>query len=295
VRTLGIKVCEALGVEVRLPRRHYLSFTNSPYYAHYRLSAIDVYPPRDEQEVLSPIEGRLIFHKVIGGEHVLGLESGNAYVRILHVKPYLRVGEPVSVEDPLGEAVWSPTFFKWTDPHIHLEVRKYREFAGARGCVKLTIHQDLVSYLKDCLGVCSGPREYVVDSIITGRYVILKPRPGSMPALLVTNVGNASGVMEGGIPHYGHAGMILCGRADSVNSGSDVVLNNTVIGQVDFTSGHYAHVSPLRSELNLTLNEARVYGVSFFIGASFIKVIPGSWRDLAVGEGDVASLTFRGS
>jgi len=290
-----IRVCGALGVEVWLPKNHYLSFTNSPYYAHHRLSAIDIYPPRGEREVLSPIEGKLLLHKIVGGEHVLGFESGDAYVRILHVKPYLSVGESVSIGDLLGEVVWSPTFFRWTDPHLHLEVRPTNSFIGARGCVKLSIYDDLVNFLRNNVDLSSGPHGYVVDSILRGKYVVLKPRSASTLPSLAVSVGNVLGVMEGGIPHYGHAGIILLhDSADhQVRVGSCVAVNDVIVGRVDFASEPYVHVMMPERGLYLTLNGSHVYGTAFFIGASFAKVIPSNWRRLALNEGDVASLCFQ--
>ncbi len=295
----GIKACEALGIEVWLPKRHYLSFTNSPYYAHHRLAAIDIYPPRGEREALSPIEGKLLFHKVIGGEHVLGFKSGDAYVRILHVKPYLNAGESVYVGDPLGELVWSPTFLRWTDPHLHLEVRSSESFVGARGGVKLSIRGDLVNFLRNNMRLdLVQQQRYVVDLVVRDKYVILKPCSGKVCTLpaLIADIGNSLGVMEGGIPHYGHAGIILlcshgCGP---ISAGSSVLVNQAVAGQVDFSSGPYVHVV-LSRRLRPVLNGVRVHGVAFFIGASFVKVIPNNWCDLTLSEGDLVVLCFQES
>ena len=293
----GIKACEALGVEVWLLKRHYLSFTNSPYYAHHRLAAIDIYPPRGEREALSPIEGKLLFHKVIGGEHVLGFKSGDAYVRILHVKPYLNVGESVYVGDPLGELVWSPTFFVWTDPHIHLEVRPSESFVRAKGGVKLSIQRDLVNFLRShvCLDL-KLQQKYVVDLVVRGKYVVLKPCSGKAHALpvLIAGVSDSLGVMEGGVPHYGHAGIILLrGRGCyPLRVGSGVLVNDVVAGQVDFASSPYVH-AVLSRGLHPVLNGVRVHGVAFFIGASFVKVIPRDWRDFTLSEGDSVVLCFQ--
>lgn len=293
----GIKVCEALGVEVWLPKRHYLSFTNSPYYAHHRLAAIDVYPPRGEHEVLSPIEGKLLLHRVVGGEHILGFRSGDAYVRILHVRPNLNVGETISVGDPLGEVTWSPTFFKWTDPHLHLEIRSRNNFVGARGCARLSVHNDLVSFLRNNVDLGSGPQKYIVDLIMRDRYVVLKPHSGSVLPALTVSTDDALGIMEGGIPYYGHAGVILLRNSADypVHAGSGVRIKGAVIGQADFTSGPYAHLPIPKGRLHIMLNDNRVYGTAFFIGAPFVKVIPSDWRDLALSEGDTVELRLQTS
>ncbi len=235
-------------------------------------------------------------HKVVGGEHVLGFKSGNAYVRILHVRPHLRVGETVSVGDPLGEVAWSPTFFRWTDPHLHIEIRLRGSFIGARGGAKLSIHNDLVRFIRNNVNPGSSLREYIVDLIVKGRYVILKPCPRGASSALVVGVGNALGVMEGGVPHYGHAGVILpYGSADRPVAyvGSSVTVNDITIGQVDFTSGPYVHAVIPKEGCYLTLNGSHVYGAAFFIGADFVKVIPRDWRSLALSEGDVVTLCFQ--
>ena len=119
-----ITVFDFRGIEFPVRTDHYFSFANSPYYSHRVLSAVDIYPPMDSGGSISaPFDGKLIYYKVVYGEHVAGFAVEDFYVRVLHVEPAVKVGESVSVGDLLGRCRYSSTFLPWTDPHAHIEAR----------------------------------------------------------------------------------------------------------------------------------------------------------------------------
>jgi len=119
-------------VSFRVPSHYHFTFTNSPYYAHLHLSAIDIYPPIGERDFLSPFDGELLFYRGFR-EHICGFGVGRYFVRVLHMEPVVKIGEEISVGDLLGKLQWSPTFRRWTDYHAHIEVRARPEFMRARG------------------------------------------------------------------------------------------------------------------------------------------------------------------
>ncbi len=280
------------GVEFLVRDDHFFTFTNSPYYSHRVLSAIDIYPPIDSDgAVASPFNGKLIYHKVVGGEHVAGFAVEDFYVRTLHIEPAVKVGETVSIGDQLGVCRHSPTFFPWTDPHAHIEVRDDPEFLRARGGQRLAIGSGLRKVVeekppKNGLGM-AGSIAGIIHIVRKGKYLLIKPlnrSTGVSP--LTATVGNAPGYLDGGLPHYGHGG-VLTERVGKVFS-ADVQLTGKPIGKVKEVIGNYVHFithrfAPLINEVSLT-------GVSVYLNFPYIKVIPRRWETLNLREGDHAEL-----
>jgi hypothetical protein len=143
----------------------YRRFTlyNSPYAAHDRGRAVDLYPgdathpdPEDGDPVVapSPVAGEVVETRTVtapsrpyaaaedhlilvdtgvGGVGAEGRERGTAafrtgdgqapIARILHVDPSVEAGERVTVGDPLGRLVRAGFFAPWVANHLHLGFR----------------------------------------------------------------------------------------------------------------------------------------------------------------------------
>jgi len=114
-----------------------ISFYNSPYYPHTSGAAVDIYVPRQWDDVaFSPVEGRVkqiyAFTPPASGsfpvaerEHLLILESDGTpprYIRLLHIVPSVKVGDHIAVGDALGRLIRSGFFSFWTDLHIHVDL-----------------------------------------------------------------------------------------------------------------------------------------------------------------------------
>lgn len=130
-----------------LRRYRRFSLYNSPYSAHDRGCAIDLYPETDE--ALSPVAGEVVDAKSVRAppkpyaterDHLVlvdvdaeasGLTVGSdaddgesgLVARILHVNPRVTPGDRVGVGDPLGTMVRSGFFGQWVDNHVHLGFR----------------------------------------------------------------------------------------------------------------------------------------------------------------------------
>ena len=129
-------------LELVVPDGTTYSFFNSPYPAHRACSAVDVY---FEDEGLMPVEsGRVLeVRRLRAGrlvEHLVLVEVGEGVVlKVLHVEPRVRVGERLSLWDPIGRLTTSSFFFPWTDPHAHFEVRPRYDPYRVRGALKLDL------------------------------------------------------------------------------------------------------------------------------------------------------------
>ncbi|WP_048078948.1 hypothetical protein [Desulfurococcus mucosus] len=262
---------------------HYFSFTNSPYYSHRVLGAVDIYPPRGSLEVASPFTGRLIYYRVIGGEHVAGFEIGNGlYVRVLHVKPYVELGGEVEAGGILGECTHSPTFREWTDPHVHVEVREKPEFLRARGCVRLTPGRGVVEAASTALAACaSSIIEGRVALVEKNRYILIEPPGCRGLSPVVVKVNGALGFLEGGVPHYGHGGVVV----GQPGGEGEVRLQEATIGRVVEASGSLLHFTTTGIGFKLS-DGARLIGLGVYLNSRYVKAIPVDWATVSLNEGD---------
>jgi murein DD-endopeptidase MepM/ murein hydrolase activator NlpD len=136
-------------VNIYAPEDSYISFFNSPYYAHKENLAIDIYPPHNGSPVTaySPVAGRIKkiytfnpptpkFFKGPTVEQLIILESttqSDSHIRLLHIDSTLKVGTFVEVGDALGDIVRSGFYHFWTAPHLHVEVRIKDNLIRAKG------------------------------------------------------------------------------------------------------------------------------------------------------------------
>jgi len=160
-------------------------------------------------------------------------ENPSVYVKIIHACPKVRVGQSVSVGDKFAVLIRSGYYPFWVDPHIHVELRNPDNPLRAQG-----------SY---CLGVLNAsdvkkhetktPSENGILGVVTkveNRYAIVRPNPehwvivGIFSGLKV-RVGKTIGILDGGIPFMGYAGVVA---GEKLEVGTQVILNGTRIGEV---------------------------------------------------------------
>ncbi len=283
--------------KIYLPRGYYFSFANSPYYAHQYLKAIDIYPIPEETLVVSPFNGKLVYYKVIHNEHVSGYKVGDYYVRLLHLKPFLQVGEEVEVGDVLGELVESPYFYPWTDPHIHLEIRSKPEFIRASGGLRLRITKSFLKDVRETLLKSS----ILVESKIKGEIALVEPnrymlmKTGStvngLTTPLIVSINGVLGFIDGGIPHYRH-GLLITPYMKIVDE--TVRLSNIIIGVVDeYYNEGFNHFQVDRRKVKVFVDDTRIRGLGLYIGCPLIKIIPLNWTGIDYRVGDVVEVFFK--
>lgn len=283
--------------KIYLPTRYYFSFANSPYYAHQYLKAIDMYPELGEATVVSPFNGRMVYYKVIHGEHVSGYRVGDYYIRVLHMKPFLELGKEVKVGDVLGELVDSPYFYPWTDHHMHIEIRGKLEFVRASGGLELQVSEELVECFKKALSRSDALARPVfqgrITSIKKGRYILVRAgyRVEECITPLIINSNNTIGFIDAGLPHYGHGLLISPGNGTNVLS--TIKLSNTLIGHIDQQyNGGLHHFRVDHKLFKVFLDNSRTKGIGLYIGFPFIKIIISKWTRISYHEGDIVEIRF---
>lgn len=264
-----------------------LTLYNSPFPAHGRGCAVDLYPgaavdahPGGGTKAPSPVAGTVRDTLTVGApdreyaaadDHLILLDveapaAATALVaRILHVDPAVEPGDSVGIGDPLGRLVRSGYYARWVPDHVHLGFRDPEaNLRRATGSLRLEPGVDVHPVPWDGTGevVAAGDTYAALDAPA-------HPAPGKRW------VGHAAtpdgGVLDGGLPHYDDGGVL--GGAD---------------GPVSL-AGHRVGVADGRDvswdDLTVLANGDPVRGVSLFCGReSFGAKLVGEAVDLAVGD-----------
>jgi len=262
------------------------SLYNSPYAAHDRGCAIDLYPGtlRDGRTTVapSPVAGTVLETKTVRAppkpyapdhDHLLliacdeaalersgirietedadsaGTPGTSLVCRVLHVEPTVEPGDHVEIGDSLGRLVRAGFFAPWVDNHLHVGFRRpdqHLERAG--GSLPLTVGStvELAALEWDGTGT-------VVERGET--YAVLdapvNPDPGNEFVGIAADCGS---VLDGGIPHYDNGGLL--GRAS--DSGAGVVsLWGTSLGTPDGRTVEW-------DDLTVTVDGVPITGLSCF-------------------------------
>ncbi|WP_418280666.1 hypothetical protein [Halorubrum sp. DTA98] len=255
---------------VTLPRdvvRRYRRFSrfNSPYPAHDRSRAIDLYPSSNDG--LSPVTGTVRETRTVGcpdrpyaasTDHLIvidladewcrriGAEPGTT-ARVLHVIPDVVPGDDVSVGDVLGPMTRSGFFGRWVDNHVHLGFRAPGTSAlRASGSLPVAVDVDVEPIRWDGTGsvVVCGPSSVVLDAPE-------HPDPGGAFAAIASDDGVP---LDGGLAHYGGGGTF--GR-DGGRDGEGVSLLGTRVGTLRASTIEW-------DPIDVFANGRRVTGLSMF-------------------------------
>lgn len=119
------------GVDIYSPGDFFLSFFSSPYASHLLGKAVDIsFSPSFGADFHSPVSGVVSkVVKVYSGlgpysedDYVIFVRSRNNYVKLMHIKPMVRVGDSIEVGDVVGSYMRSNYFHYHHLPHAHVEV-----------------------------------------------------------------------------------------------------------------------------------------------------------------------------
>lgn len=262
------------------------SLFNSPYPAHDRGCAIDLYP--ESNVARSPVAGtvtetlsvscpdrpyavdrdHLIVVEVDRGATATGLPEGFV-ARILHVEPSVEAGDRVAIGDRLGMLVRSGFFGQWVENHLHLDFRSVTQHPRrASGSVPIRLPIDVEPIAWDGTGtvVETGPTHARLDAPS-------HPAPGRFAAIAT----DAGVPIDGGLTHYGGGGVLSAEPVTETDR--QLQLFGTAIGRV---SGRTVRWEPV----DVLANGERITGVSLFAdrtgdwGAKLVTIN----ADVAVGD-----------
>jgi hypothetical protein len=182
------------------------SLYNSPYVAHGRGRAIDLYPWHHEEDAVpSPVAGEVLDCRRVTApprsyaeehDHLILVDTGDYVARTLHVDPAVEPGDRVAVGDVLGRTVRAGFFAPWVDDHVHLGFREHgTDYRRASGSLPLEVAVDPEGLAWDGRGRVREAGE---------TYVVLDapahPAPGGDRWV---GLADADGhALDGGLVHY---------------------------------------------------------------------------------------------
>jgi hypothetical protein len=274
---------------IRLPPsvvREYRRFSlyNSPYPAHDRGCAIDLYPAGTRG--LSPVAGEVLGTRTVrappkphaADEEFLILidvdcdrtgltgewpTDEGVVARILHVRPRVTAGDTVGVGDSLGPMVRSGFFAPWVGTHVHVGFRRPdQNLLRAGGSLPLEAAVDVDPLAWDGVGTVTraGDTYAVLDTPT-------HPAPGERFAGIAGRVGGGPttagagtpAALDGGFSHYTGGGLPgQRGAAESHRPESSPV---TVLGHhVGNATGH----DVAWRDIDVLANGDRITGLSLF-------------------------------
>ncbi|PSP99269.1 hypothetical protein BRC89_04915 [Halobacteriales archaeon QS_4_70_19] len=276
----------------RYPR---FSLYNSPYPAHARGCAVDLYPDRDDDRAPSPVAGEVLeIHErrvpakayaeatdtvlliAVDAESTPGLalpDDGAWVARVLHVDPTVAPGDRVDPGESLGRLVRSGFFAPWVANHVHLELRRRdANLLRAQGSPRLALGRDVTVD-----PVAWDGRGTVVET--GGTYVRLDDpaHPGDGWAALAADDGAP---LDGGLRHYAGGGRFGSSRGADANALPDgpVSLFGQRVGVAEGRDVRWGDVA-------VRLDGEPVTGLSLFVGRRELgaKVVVRD-HDYAVGD-----------
>lgn len=199
-----------LGPDV-LDRYRRFSLYNSPFPAHDRGCAIDLYPLGERAP--SPVAGEVVTTREVRAppkpyaaetDHLLVIDTGAHLARILHVEPAVAVGDTVEQGQPLGRLVRAGFFAPWVPNHLHLGFRRPgQDPVRASGSLPVEVTVDVEPLTWDGTGT-------VADAGATWARLDEPAHPA--PGNRFAGLGSDGGVLDGGVPHYQGGGLLGGGR-----------------------------------------------------------------------------------
>ena len=309
---------KAHGIELHSPDDAYFSYFNSPYTGHTLGSAIDIYPHHGEwgHSVQAPIDGRVTTIKKLRmgleksfptADYDFGLaikpeNSKSDIVRILHVEPDVNVGDMIAVGDNIGTTIRSRYFNYWTGPHYHVEIMSENSFNRSSQSYPLEIPFEYTptkshSFAEEIeFEVKSVSRDNIVGYPKNLDYVSIGQYKGISA---IHENANTIGIIDGGIPHYKHGGVI---GSFGVEAGSTIKLQGIQIGSIEqsMQGASYFH---RHSPLIPYVDDHELWGLSCFVYTNFyarsgipqLVLVPKYYSqfDRTYKEGDVLTLELR--
>jgi len=270
------------------------SLYNSPFVAHDRGRAVDLYPGDETTTATtapSPVAGEVLDTRTVAAppkpyaadeDHLILVDTGDRVARMLHVDPAVSAGDAVAVGDPLGDLVRAGFFAPWVPNHIHLGFRErgddpYR----ASGSLPLELGSDVdlspVAWDGTGTVAAAGETWALLDSPA-------HPAPGEGFAGVAAGNGALEGnaVLDGGCPHYEGGGVLVGGDGSGSggpgDSASTVALAGAAVGTADGRDVAW-------NDIEVRANGDPVRGVALFCGRDRAGVkLVGEGVDLPVGR-----------
>ena len=267
---------------------------NSPYPAHDRGCAVDLYP--DSNAGLSPVPGEVVATRTVRcpskpyaveEDHLIvvdvaddwaGGRGADLLARVLHVDPAVEAGDWVEAGDSLGEMVRSGFFGRWVDNHVHLGFRP-REANPYRASGSLPVAPAVP---------VQGARWDGTGAVVeTGETFVRLDAPAHPDPGTWASVAADDGTpLDGGLVHYTGGGAYAARAGPLSMLGTEVgTATPRAAAVVDGASGtDIADVA--WTDVQVSVNGERATGLSLFAsrGEFGAKVVFHEGHEFAVGD-----------
>lgn len=306
---------EAKGIKIHSPEDAYFSYFNSPYTGHSQAAAIDIYPYHQKWGgyVTSPVSGKILrIQKTKMGrkkkfpteefDYRIAIQPEGTeadIVRIMHCKPSLKEGATVDLGDTIGSTFRSRYFNYWTGPHYHVEIMHLDFYPRSTRSYPIDLPFRFESRPADD---ALSEMEFIVESVSDDHII------GYARNLSHTSIGRFSGlsavdlesrivgILDGGLSHYNHGGVI--GHINAIE-GSFVGLYNLPTGMIrrPMKGSSFFQRGP---KISSFLNGNELRGLSCFIypkqykkqGVPQLVLVPKSYREFTgkISDGETCEL-----
>ena len=253
----------------------YRRFTlyNSPFVAHDKGCAIDLYP--SEESAPSPVSGTVVDTRKVRAppkpyadpfDYLILIDTGSHIARLLHVKPTVEPGEAVSVGESIGTLVRAGFFAPWVPNHIHLGFRPYEANPyRASGSLPLEVDTEVQPLPWDGTGT-------VIETGETWARLDSPAHPA--PGEAFVGLESDGGVLDGGFPHYEYGGLL--------GVGTSATIAGTQVGTLSEDASDTRTVDWVDCEV--LANGASVTGIALFCARDRFGIKLVGEHDLRVGE-----------
>lgn len=249
------------------------SLYNSPYVAHDRGCAIDLYPTGDTAP--SPVAGTVIDTREVRAppqpyaeqfDYLILIDTGSHIARVLHVNPAVEPGDSVGVGDSLGTLVRAGFFAPWVPNHIHLGFRQHGSNPyRASGSLPLEVETTVRPLRWDATGTV----------IETGQtWVRLDSPTHPAPGDAFVGLESGGGVLDGGFPHYDYGGLL--------GGGTDAEIAGVRVGRLNEERSDMRTVNWF--DCTVLANGTPVTGIALFCARDTFGIKLVGNHELRVGE-----------
>jgi len=136
-------------IELMAPDDVALSFFKSPFAAHDTGSAVDIAYGNFGSVACSPVDGEVVdirefdtptpFKDRDFKEYLTAIRCKGFIVKIMHVKPYVEIGDRVRTGEEFGTFIRSGYYYFWNFSHMHVEVRTPDDYVRASNNMPLDV------------------------------------------------------------------------------------------------------------------------------------------------------------
>jgi murein DD-endopeptidase MepM/ murein hydrolase activator NlpD len=274
------------------------------------MTGIDIYPGNlSYGDAFSPVKGTVnAIHSFRGHSSlpnvseleylilVQNVDDPSIYTKLLHVKPrHLKKGDYIDVGDKIGEYIRSFFFARWTDPHLHAEVRPKEDAIRARGAFPLTLCQPIredgqsrATSLKAKLVKCT-PNALFFE---VNKDAFSKKKIAGLKVDIETKKDGTlfKGVIDAGIPYFGHGG-IFTKDVLKITPGDIVKFNGFSIGTIIETNRSNKYLRFQSKPFHIRWKNITFKGISCRLSLRnrYIKIISPSTKSFyhQINEDDV--------